>query len=68
MAKVEVAYLDSAYRLLPDGREGLEAVERLEEDTVDRAAVYSRRVIEVALRRGAARRRSSWPTTTPTAT
>lgn len=44
----EVAYLDSAYRLLRDG------VETLEEGTIDRAAVYPRRVIEAALRRGAA--------------
>lgn len=44
----EVAYLDSAYRLLRDG------VETLEEGTVDRAAVYPRRVIEAALKRGAA--------------
>jgi DNA repair protein RadC len=44
----EVAYLDSGYRLLRDG------VETLEEGTVDRAAVYPRRVIESALRRGAA--------------
>ena len=44
----EVAYLDSAYRLLRDG------VESLEEGTIDRAAVYPRRVIESALRRGAA--------------
>lgn len=44
----EVAYLDSAYRLLRDG------VETLEEGTVDRAAVYPRRVVEAALRRGAA--------------
>ena len=36
----EVAYLDSAYRLLPDDREGHEAIERLEEGTIDRAAVY----------------------------
>ena len=43
----EVAYLDSAYRLLRDG------VERLEEGTIDRAAVYPRRVVEAALRRGA---------------
>ena len=50
----EVAYLDSAYRLLPDDREGHEAVERLEEGTIDRAAVYPRRVIETALKRGAA--------------
>lgn len=50
----EVAYLDSAYRLLPDDREGHEAVERLEEGTVDRAAVYPRRVIEAALKRAAA--------------
>lgn len=44
----EVAYLDSAYRLLRDG------IETLEEGTIDRAAVYPRRVIEVALKRGAA--------------
>lgn len=43
----EVAYLDSAYRLLRNG------VENLEEGTVDRAAVYPRRVVEAALRRGA---------------
>jgi DNA repair protein RadC len=43
----EVAYLDSGYRLLRDG------VERLEEGTIDRAAVYPRRVIEAVLRRGA---------------
>lgn len=44
----EVAYLDSAGRLLRDG------VERLEEGTVDRAAVYPRRILEAALRRNAA--------------
>ena len=44
----QVAYLDSAYRLLRDG------IETLEEGTVDRAAVYPRRVIEAALRRSAA--------------
>lgn len=44
----EVAYLDSGYRLLRDG------VETLEEGTIDRAAVYPRRVVESALRRGAA--------------
>lgn len=44
----EVAYLDSACRLLRDG------VETLEEGTIDRAAVYPRRVVEAALRRGAA--------------
>jgi DNA repair protein RadC len=44
----EVAYLDSGYRLLRDG------VDRLEEGTIDRAAVYPRKVIEVALKRGAA--------------
>ncbi len=44
----QVGYLDSGYRLLRDG------VETLEEGTVDRAAVYPRRVIEAALRRGAA--------------
>lgn len=43
----EVGYLDSGYRLLRDG------VERLEEGTIDRAAVYPRRLIEAALRRGA---------------
>jgi len=43
----EVAYLDSAYTLLRDG------VETLAEGTVDRAAVYPRRVVESALRRGA---------------
>lgn len=44
----QVAYLDTAYRLVRDG------VEMLEEGTVDRATVYPRRVIESALRRGAA--------------
>jgi len=44
----EVAYLDSGYRLLRDG------VETLEEGTVDRATVYPRRVVEAALKRGAA--------------
>jgi DNA repair protein RadC len=44
----EVAYLDSAHRLLRNG------VETLEEGTIDRAAVYPRRVIESALKRGAA--------------
>lgn len=44
----QVGYLDSGYRLLREG------VETLEEGTVDRAAVYPRRVIEAALRRGAA--------------
>jgi DNA repair protein RadC len=44
----EVAYLDSAFKLIRNG------VETLEEGTVDRAAVYPRRVIEAALRRGAA--------------
>jgi DNA repair protein RadC len=43
----EVGYLDSAYRLLRDG------VERLEEGTIDRAAVYPRRVLEASLKRGA---------------
>jgi DNA repair protein RadC len=43
-----VGYLDSGYRLLRDG------VETLEEGTIDRATVYPRRVIEAALRRGAA--------------
>jgi len=44
----EVAYLDSGMRLLRDG------VERMEEGTIDRAVVYPRRVVESALRRGAA--------------
>lgn len=44
----QIAYLDSAYTLLRDG------IETLEEGTIDRAAVYPRRVIEAALRRGAA--------------
>ncbi len=44
----EVGYLDSACRLLSEG------IERLEEGTIDRAAVYPRRVVEAALKRGAA--------------
>ena len=44
----EVAHLDSGYRLLRDG------VQTLEEGTIDRATVYPRRVIEAALKRGAA--------------
>lgn len=44
----EVGYLDSGCRLLRDG------VERLQEGTVDRAVVYPRRVVEAALKRGAA--------------
>jgi DNA repair protein RadC len=40
----QVGYLDSGYRLLPNG------IETLEEGTIDRAAVYPRRVIEAALR------------------
>lgn len=44
----QVGYLDSGYRLLRDG------VETLEEGTIDRAAVYPRRIVESALRRGAA--------------
>jgi DNA repair protein RadC len=44
----EVGYLDSANRLVRDG------VETLEEGTVDRATVYPRRVVEAALKRGAA--------------
>ena len=43
-----VAYLDSAYRLLHDG------VETLQEGTIDRAAVYPRRVVETALKHQAA--------------
>ena len=44
----QVGYLDSGYRLLRDG------VETMEEGTIDRAAVYPRRVVEAALRRSAA--------------
>jgi DNA repair protein RadC len=44
----QIAYLDSGYRLLKDG------VETLGEGTIDRAAIYPRRVIESALKRGAA--------------
>jgi len=44
----QVAYLDTGLRLLRDG------VETLEEGTIDRAAVYPRRVLEAALRRRAA--------------
>lgn len=44
----EVAYLDSSRRLMRDG------VETLAEGVVDRATVYPRRVMEAALRRGAA--------------
>ena len=43
-----VAYLDSGCRLLRNG------VETLQEGTVDRAAVYPRRVVEAALKRQAA--------------
>ena len=43
-----VAYLDSAHRLLRNG------VETLQEGTIDRAAVYPRRVVEAALRNEAA--------------
>jgi DNA repair protein RadC len=44
----QVAYLDSGYRLLNDG------VESLGEGTIDRASIYPRRVIESALKHGAA--------------
>jgi DNA repair protein RadC len=44
----QVAHLDSGFKLLKDG------VETLEEGTVDRAAVYTRRVMEAALKRNAA--------------
>lgn len=43
-----VGYLDTGYRLVRDG------IEELEQGTIDRAAVYPRRVIEAALRRNAA--------------
>lgn len=45
---VQVAYLDAGYRLVRDG------VETLAEGTVDRTTLYPRRVVESALRRGAA--------------
>lgn len=44
----QVGYLDSAYRLLRDG------VITLEEGAIDRANLYPRRMVETALRRGAA--------------
>lgn len=44
---VQVAYLDSGYRLIRDG------VETLAEGTVDRATIHPRRVLEGALRRHA---------------
>ena len=44
----DVAFLDSGYRLMRDG------IERISEGTIDRATVYPRRVIESALKRGAA--------------
>jgi DNA repair protein RadC len=44
----EVAYLDSKLQLLPAG------IERVAEGTIDRAAVYSRRVMEAAVNRRAA--------------
>jgi DNA repair protein RadC len=44
----EVAYVDGAYRVLPNG------IERLAEGTLDRAAVYSRHVMEAAVKRQAA--------------
>lgn len=44
----QVAFLDSSGRLLRAG------VETLEEGTIDRGTVYPRRVVESALRRGAA--------------
>lgn len=43
-----VGYLDAGYRLMSNG------IEELEQGTIDRAAVYPRRVIEAALRRNAA--------------
>lgn len=43
-----VIYLDNAHRLLKNG------VEIIEEGTIDRAAVYPRKVVGEALRRGAA--------------
>jgi len=44
----QLAFLDSSYRLLRDG------VETIEDGTIARATVYPRRVVEAALRRGAA--------------
>jgi DNA repair protein RadC len=51
----EAAYLDAGYRLLRDG------VERFEEGTVDRAAVYPRRVFEAALPGGGCGRLRAQP-------
>ena len=44
----QIGYLDSRLRLLRDG------IDTLEEGTIDRAAVYPRKVIEAALKRNAA--------------
>jgi DNA repair protein RadC len=44
----EVGYLDSSHKLLRDG------IETLEEGTIDRATVYPRKMVESALRHGAA--------------
>lgn len=44
----EIAYLDTGYRLMKDG------VARLEEGTIDRATVYPRKIMEAALKKGAA--------------
>jgi DNA repair protein RadC len=44
----ETAFLDSGYRLLSHG------LERLEEGTIDRAAVYPRKILEAAIKRQAA--------------
>jgi len=46
--KFEVAYFDSGLRLMIDG------IETLEEGTIDRAAVYPRKVVESALRKKSA--------------
>lgn len=44
----EVGYLNSSLRLVRDG------IDRLEEGTIDRAAVYPRQVMEAAVRKSAA--------------
>jgi len=44
----EVAYLDSGYKLLSDG------IDRIEDGTIDRAAVYPRKVMQAALKKKSA--------------
>ena len=44
---LEVAYLDNAYRIMPDG------IERLEEGTVNKTPIYPRKILTSALKREA---------------